>query len=115
MSNLTAIDAVLQHQIEGPPSDVLPPVHGAIWPNAAFAPYPRACKLFLERTDRLEGKITPVDVDHDRGLRVIDHQLAVFHVVPKRRHAAHPHSLSFGGGNLVAHTLANDLAFKLSE
>src|SRR6266550_6930669 len=53
--------------------------------------------------------------DWRSGLVSIDDELAVFHVVSERWHAAHPHTLFLGGSDLVAHTLANDLALKLGE
>src|SRR6516165_8088470 len=113
MGNLTAVNAVLQHLIERPTGEFLTAVFAAVGANAPLAPYPCACKLVLKYANRLEREIE--DIDNGAGLVVIDDQLAVFHVVPESRHATHPHALSLGGGDLVAHPLADDLAFKLSE
>ena len=43
-------------------------------------------------------------------LRLVDDQLPVLHVVAQGRVAAHPQALFLGGGDLVANTLAGDLA-----
>src|ERR1700716_293225 len=115
MSNLAAVNAVLQHQIERATGEFLAAVLGAVGPNPSLAPYPRAYELVLERTNGLERKVTPINIDNGLGPVVIDDQLAVFYVIPERRHAAHPHALFLGSSDLVAHTLTDDLAFKLSE
>src|SRR5215472_11817326 len=115
MSNPAPVNSILKHQIERPTGEFLAAVLGAVGPNPSFAPYPRDCKLLLERTNRLECKITPINVDNGAGLFIIDHQLTVFHVVPKRWHATHPHALFLGGGDLIAHPLANHLPLELSE
>src|ERR1041384_5470154 len=108
MHNLAAVDAILKHQIERPTGNHATPIHGAVWPNPALAPDTSGRELLLEITNRLDRKIAPVDVNHDLGFGVIDDQPAIFHVVAERRHAAHPHALSLGGGDLVAHTFADD-------
>src|SRR6266508_3020080 len=110
MSNLALVNAVLKHQIECTTGNLLATVLGAVGPNPSFARYPRDCKLLLERTNRLEGKIAAVNVDDGAGLLVIDHQAAILCIVPDRRVAPHPHALLLGGGDLVAHPLADDLA-----
>src|SRR5882762_3134267 len=103
MGNLATVNPVLQHQIERAASELLTAILGTVRPGPSLAPYPRVCKFVLERTNRFEGEIAAVDVDHFAGLVVIDHQLAVFHVIPEWWHAPHPHALLLGGGDLVAH------------
>ena len=46
---------------------------------------------------------------------VVDDQLALAEVVSHRQRSAHPHPLALGGGDLVADTLANNLALELRE
>src|SRR5262249_44030157 len=108
MSNPAAVNAVLKHQIERAARKFLAAVLGAVGPDPSFAPYPCSYKLVLERANGSEREIALVNVNNGVGLVVIDHQLAVFYVVSQRRHAAHPHALLLGGGNFVAHSLADD-------
>src|SRR5262245_60319270 len=115
MGDLTPVNAVLQHQIESATADRLAAIGGAVGPNPLFAPNPRDCKFIVEVSDRFERKIATVDIDDGPGLLFMNDKLAVFHVVSKWRHAAHPHALLLGGRDLVAHSLANDLALELSE
>jgi hypothetical protein len=49
------------------------------------------------------------------GPRVIDDQLAVFHVITEERHAAHLHALFLGRGDLVAGSFAGDFPLELGE
>jgi hypothetical protein len=73
MSNLAPVNSILQHQIERATGEFLTAVLGAVWPNPSFAPYPSDCKLLLERTNRFERKITPINVGYGAGLFIIDH------------------------------------------
>ncbi len=50
-----------------------------------------------------------------RRLRLVDHQLALGHVVPERWHAAHPHALALAGCDLVADAFARHLTLELRE
>jgi hypothetical protein len=115
MRNLAAVNSILEHQVERATGEFLAAVRGPVGAGPKLAPYPCIRKLVLERVNRFERKIAPVNADHGAGLAVVDDQLAFFCVVTKRRHAAHPHALLLGGGDLVAHTLANDLGLKLRE
>ncbi|MBV6414927.1 MAG: hypothetical protein OMOMHJEC_02763 [Xanthomonadales bacterium] len=59
--------------------------------------------------------ISAEEIAHQRGLGLVDHELALDHVIAKRRHAAHPHALGLAGGDLVPDALAGDLALELRE
>ena len=59
--------------------------------------------------------ISAKDAAHQFGLGGIDDQFALDNVVPERWHTAHPHAFSLARGNLVADTLAGDLALELRE
>jgi hypothetical protein len=82
----------------------------AAGPHAALALDPGVGKLVPKRVNRLEREIAPVDLDNDAGLGVVDDELAVFHIKTQWRHAAHPHALFLGRGDLVADPFAGDFA-----
>src|ERR1051325_4649381 len=115
MRDFTAVDAVAKHQIECRARNGATTVYGSVGPDPMLALDTLGRKLLLEISDRLDREITTVDVDHHVGFSVIYDQHAIFDVVAERRHAAHPHALSLGGGDLVAHALADDLALELRE
>jgi hypothetical protein len=52
---------------------------------------------------------------HRGGAGLVHHQLAVPHHVAERHRPAHPHAAGAGGGDLVAHPLADHLALELRE
>jgi hypothetical protein len=60
------------------------------------------------------GKILK-DPPDDGGLRLVHHQLAVADVIAKRQRSPHPHAAGFGGGDLVAHPLADHLTLELRK
>src|ERR1700736_5980247 len=115
MGYLAAVKPVLKDQIKRPTGELLTPIFGAVATHAALALDPGVSKLDSKRVNRLEREIAPVDLDNDAGLGVIDNELAVFHVITQWRHAAHPHALFLGGGNLVADAFAGDLPLELGE
>src|SRR5258708_5004470 len=115
MGDLAAVNAVLQHQIESATVYRLTTIRNAVGPNPSFTPDPRTGKFIVQIANRFEHEIATVDIDDSTGLVFVDDELAVFHVVSERWHATHPHALLFRGGDLIPHTLANDLALKLGE
>src|ERR1019366_7154553 len=76
---------------------------------------PGVGKVVPQRVNRLEREIAPVDLDNNAGLGGVDDQLAVFHVITQRRHAAHPHAFFRGRGDLVADAFACDFPLELGE
>ncbi len=90
-------------------------IFGAIGAQSALALYPAVGNLVPQGVNRLERKVTPVDLDNDASLGVVDDELAVFHVITQWRHAAHPHALFLGGGDLVADAFAGDFPLELGE
>src|SRR5438045_1519559 len=93
MSNLAAVNAILEHEIKRSPGDWAPAaVDGAVRPNPALAHDTVGRKLLLEITNRLECQVSLEDFGNDLGFILIDDQLAIFDVVSERRHAAHPHA-----------------------
>src|SRR5262249_28432445 len=57
MGNLTAVNTVLQHQIERPTGEFLAAIFGPIGSHPPLASYPCACKLALKHANRLEREI----------------------------------------------------------
>src|SRR6516164_10637669 len=115
MRNLAAVNAVLKHQIECATGEFLAAIRGAVRPHPSLAPYPCAYELVLERVNRLEREIAPVNVDDRAGFVVVDDQPAVLDVVTQRRHATHPHALFLRRRNLVADSFTGDLPLELGE
>ena len=97
---------VLKDQIKRPTGELLTSIFGAVVPRSALALDPGVGKRVPQRVNRFERKIAPVDVDNEAGLGIVDDELAVFHVITQWRHAAHPHALFLGGGDLVADAFA---------
>ena len=115
MRDLAAIDAVLQHQIEGPAGKLLTTKGSAVCQYPPLAPNSRGIKFCLQRAHGSELYIAPEDMDDGASLLLVDDQLSVLHVVAKRRQAAHPHALLLGSGDLVADAFAGDLPLELGE
>ena len=113
--HLAAVKPVLKNQIKRPTGELLAPIFGAVGPHAALALYPGVSKLLPQRVNRLEREIAPIDIDNDAGLGVVDDELAVCHIKTQWRHAAHPHALFLGGGDLVADAFAGDFPLELGE
>lgn len=75
-------------------------------------------KLTLKRMHRAQFTIAGKDVSDSLGLGLIDQKLvgaSFWHVISKWKAASHPHALGFGSGDLVADTLAGNLAFELGK
>src|SRR6266478_6151020 len=115
VNDLAAIDAVLQHQVERAAGEWFPTRDAARGARSQLAPDAPGLQFFLQQPDRAEFGVAPKDEAHDFRLAVDDDELAVLRPVTERRHAAHPHPLLFRGGDLVADTLADDLALELRE
>src|SRR6516225_2836619 len=62
---------------------------------------PSGLELLLQQPNRAEFGIAAEDSAHD--------------TIPERRYPAHPHPLPFRSGDLVADTLADDLALELRK
>src|SRR3989442_15373015 len=110
MGDLAAVDPVLQHQIQRAPGQRLaaPVPAGAACPGLAADA--TGVELLLQEAYRAECGITPENVPDRLGLAVNGDQFVIAACVAERRQAAHPHTLLFRGGDLVADALAGDLA-----
>src|SRR5258708_6781445 len=115
MHNLSAVESVLQHEVQGSPGEGLVAEAATESIHTGFASYPVPFKLGLEGKDRAERRVAPVDVAHALRLGLVHDELPVLHVVAKRRQAPHPHASLLGCGNLVADTLPGDLALELGK
>ena len=115
MCYLAAVKPVLKNQIKRPTGELLAAIRGAAGPHSPLALDPGVGELVPQRVNRLEHEIAPIDIDDDAGLGVVDDELAVFHIITQWRHAAHPHALFLGGGDLVADPFAGDFPLELRE
>ena len=115
MCDLAAIDAVLQHQIEGPAGKLLTTKGSAVCQYPPLAPNSRGIKFCLQHAHGSELYISPEDMDDGASFLLVDDQLSVLHVVAKRRQAAHPHALLLGSCDLVADAFAGDFPLELGE
>ena len=115
INGLAQVDAVRQQLEEA--------VFGELV-TAAFMPLaggpvlggPAAVGQFLGRfEERFVFEVEFEDAADPLGLVLVDHQLALDDVITQHRHAAGPFTLAAGGGNLVAGSLGDNLAFELGE
>jgi hypothetical protein len=86
VSDLAAINPVLQHEIECATRQSLAAIFGADWADPPLAPYARRCKVIRQCANRLERKIATIDVDNRVSLGIVDDELAILHIVAERRH-----------------------------
>src|SRR5262249_9154512 len=115
VNDLTAINAVLQYQVERTTGEWLATRDAARGAGPQPALDVPGLQFVLQQPDRAEFGIAAKDQAHGFRLAVDDDELAVLRPIPERRHPAHPHPFLFRSGNLVADTLAGDLAFELRE
>jgi len=81
--DLSTIDPVLQHQIEGASGQLPTAIGCPVRQDAPLAPDPRVIKFYLESAHRSELNVAPEDVEDGRSFLVVDDQLSVLHVVSK--------------------------------
>src|SRR6266446_10735662 len=91
VSNLAAINAVLQHQVERTTGEWLATRDAARGARPQPALDTPGFKLVLQQSDRAEFGIAAKNEAHGFRLAVDDDELAVLCPIPERRHAAHPH------------------------
>src|ERR1700720_4044832 len=115
VNDLSAIDAVLQHQIERTAGKWLATRDAARGARPQLALDAQGLQLVSQPPDRAEFGIAAKNEAHDFRLAFDDDELAVLRLIAKRRHPAHPHPLLLRGGDLVADALADDLALELRE
>ena len=72
VGDLTAIDAILQHEIEGAAGELLAAVRRAVCQNPPLAPDLRFFQFSLEEAHRSHFYIAPEDVEDSTGLVLID-------------------------------------------
>src|SRR5580704_7679128 len=72
---------------------------------------PARFKIVSESTNIAELQVAFKDVLDDLSFLVLQHQLALAHLVSNGRYTANPHPLAFGSGDLVADALPDDLTF----
>src|SRR5262245_61665820 len=62
-----------------------------------------------------ECEIASKNIGDDAGLGLIADKLAIFHIIPERRHAAHPQAFFLRCGDLVADPFTDHLPLELGE
>jgi hypothetical protein len=115
MGRLSAVSAILEHQIEGAVGEPLVAILRAVRVTTALTPDSGSGKLFRQSADRVEPEIALEDVDYGARFALVDHELAVSHIISERHRAAHPNALLLGGRDLVTHALTDQFALELSE
>src|SRR5712671_3084994 len=109
------MEAVLQHQVERAAREWLAFNETTRSGRPRLALDPPSFELVLQQPNRAEFGITAKNNANDLRLTLDHHKLTVLRAIAERRDAAHPHSLSLRGGNLVADALADDLALELRK
>jgi hypothetical protein len=69
----------------------------------------------LEPHDAADLEITPKEISDESGMLLDNMERPVLDPVTERYDASHPDALPLRGGDLVADTLAGDLALELGE
>src|SRR5215472_14150290 len=115
VDDLPEIGAVLQDQVERAARERLAASDAVRSARPRLAFDPSDVKLLLQRPHRTEVGIAAEDGANGFRLAVDDHELAVLYPIPERRHPAHPHALPLRRGDLVADSLADDLALELRK
>src|SRR5438067_11106089 len=113
--DLADVDGVAQNAIQMAPTEwAAADCVGSA--SAARGRSPAApINLAFETTYTAECAIQRKDLPHPRSLHFVDDQTLLVRNVADRRDPAHPHSLAFRGGDLVADALSGDLALELRE
>ena len=83
MCDLAAIDAVLQHQIEGPAGELPTTKGSAVRQYPPLAPNSRGIKFFPQHAHGSELYISPEDMNDGAGFLLVNDQLSLLHVVTK--------------------------------
>src|SRR6266446_657416 len=95
VDDLAAIYPVLQHQIERAAGEWLVAAQATRCAGPQFAPDAPGLQFVLQQPDRAEFGVAPKDEARNFRLAVDDDELAVLRPITERRHAAHPHPLTF--------------------
>ena len=115
MSDLAAIQPVLQHLIQIAPQQRPTTARATLRQDPPLGGDALCRELLLQQANRAEFCVKPEYTLNLRRLSRVDHQLAVTDVEAERRVAAHPHALSLGRSDLVANAFAGDLALELRK
>src|SRR5262245_27258107 len=91
MRDLSAIDAVLQHEIKSAARELVTAPDSSVRKAAAFAADSRGIKLGFKGTHRPEFDVAPEDVEEGLSLLLIDDQLPIPDIIAERRQSSHPH------------------------
>jgi len=97
VNDLAEIGAVLQYQVERTARERLATDDPTRSTRPQLALDALRFKLRLQQPHRAEFGITAKDRAHDLRFAVDDAEPVVLGVIPKRRHATHPHPLLFRG------------------
>src|ERR1700758_2624000 len=88
---------------------------GAIRRCAAFRAKPETVGPLLDPAHAAELTIESEDAAHRLGLGRVDDERALARVIAQRHIAAHPHTLLFRRGDLVADAFTGDLPLELGK
>ena len=115
VDGLSAIERILQHQIQRPARKPLAAIGTAVGRHASLAHEAAGRQIVSQGTHRPEFEIAPKDRPHGRRFRLVDDELALLHVVTEPALSAHPNAFFLRSGDLVADSLPGDLALELRE
>jgi hypothetical protein len=115
VGNLAPVDSVPQHEVQRPARKLLAAIGASIRSRAAFAYDTPSTEIISQGAHRPKFKITSKDMAHGVCFRFVDDKFAFLDVVAERGLPAHPHTLPFRRGDLVADSLSRDLALELGE
>lgn len=115
VDDVAAVDAVLQEIVEPASAERIAAADATISHGLGLGHDATAAKILKQGSHRAELEVALEYVPDGLRFGLIDDQLAVPRLIPKRNAAAHPHSLGFRGCNLIPHPLGDNFAFELSK
>jgi len=110
-----SVNRIFEQLTECSGAEYYPANFPAIFVRADLGPISLCSKFVDQLRHGLKLGISPEQVTDSLSFLLIHHQLAVTEFISKGNGASHPNALFLGGRNLVADTLAGNLAFELSE
>src|SRR5262245_10710458 len=115
IGDLADIEAVLEQMSERAHANADPADAVAVRKTAPLTANAFPIKLLRQCADRAQRQISRKDHLNRLGLGRDDHDLLLHCRIAERDRAADPKALALGGRDLVAHTLPDQLPFKLGK
>ena len=115
VDDIADIDGVGQQLVDMAAGEGFTTTSLAVIRFAGFRSKTQPVRCLFHQPDVFMLKVKPEQCADGLGFRMIDDQFRVDRVIAQGHHAAHPHALLLGRGDLVTDALAGDLTLELGE